>query len=198
MAKAKDKIVRQMVREEFESVKLNGDQKKSLMNMVDSKYPQMVQVDQQIAPLIPANQVKSLQRAFRNAKRDGSTEVEAMSMSMQKIGLPEMIQKKVLMMNQSKTDIRASIRDSIAGTFDQEQQAAFATAMAAKKEVMGEEMTGDKEMMEKEMAGEKEMAEKEMTGEKEMMDENEKEMAGEKKMTGEEKSMDKDVASTSS
>jgi len=45
MAKAKDKIVRQMVREEFESVKLNGDQKKSLMNMVDSKYPQMVQTD---------------------------------------------------------------------------------------------------------------------------------------------------------
>lgn len=172
MTKAKDKIVRQMVRKDFESVKLNKEQKQSLMSMVDSKYPQMVQLDQQMARSIPEDQVKALQRAFRNAKRDGSTEAEAMSMSMEKIGLPEMEQVKVLKVNQSKEDIMESIRTSIVETFDQDQQEAFTVAMAEKKEMAGGEME-DKamsdEMSDKEMA-----VDKEMTGaeEKKSMDEN--------------------------
>jgi len=152
--------------------------------MVDSKYTEMVNLDKKIAMSIPADQVKALQKAYRKAEKGGSSEVEAMSMSMEKIGLPEMVQEKVLMMNQSKEDIRGSIVASIADTFDQEQSDAFATAMAAKMEMMGEKMA-DKEMMDKE----------EMTDKEEMADEGmkDKEMTGEKEMTSKEKMMDKET-----
>ena len=160
----------------------------------------MVQLDNQIARSIPEDQVKALQRAFRNAKKDGSSEVEAMSMSMVKIGLPEMVQEKVLMMNQSKEEIRVSILLSVAETFDEEQHEAFSASLAAKEKMMGEEMA-DKEMAgEKEMTDE-EMADKEMTGEKEMADKEmmEKEMSdgekvGEKEMSVKEKMVDKEMA----
>ena len=200
LASAKAKLVRQMTRRDFEGVKLNKDQKKSLMSMVDTKYPEMVQLDNQIARSIPEDQVKALQRAFRNAKKDGSSEVEAMSMSMVKIGLPEMVQEKVLMMNQSKEEIRVSILLSVAETFDEEQHEAFSASLAAKEKMMGEEMA-DKEMAgEKEMTDE-EMADKEMTGEKKMADKEmmEKEMSdgekvGEKEMSVKEKMVDKEMA----
>ena len=195
LASAKAKLVRQMTRRDFEGVKLNKDQKKSLMSMVDTKYPEMVQLDNQIARSIPEDQVKALQRAFRNAKKDGSSEVEAMSMSMVKIGLPEMVQEKVLMMNQSKEEIRVSILLSVAETFDEEQHEAFSASLAAKEKMMGEEMAdkemaGEKEMMDKEMNGEKEMADKEMM-DKEMSD---GEKVGEKEMSAKEKMMDKEMA----
>lgn len=166
MASAKAKLVRQMTRKDFEAVKLNKDQKKSLMSMVDSKYPQMVQFDKQIARSIPEEEVKALQRAYRKAEKGGSSETEAMSISMEKIGLPEMVQKKVMMMNQSKEDLRNEIVASLVESFDQEQQAAFASAMAAKKEMMDKDMADEKEMSDegmkdKEMAGEKEMSGKE-------------------------------------
>ena len=191
--RAKEKLVSQMTRKDFEAVKLNRDQKKTLMQMVDTKYPMMAQLDGKIAGSIPSDQIKSLQRAFRNAKKDGSSEVEAMSMSMEKIGLPEMVQEKVLMMNQEKKDIREAILTSVAASFDEEQKAAY---MAFKKEMMGEEMA-DKEMAEKGMT-EKGMTEKEMVGEeKEMMDK-EKEMT-DKEMPEEKKMMeDKEMAATSS
>ena len=165
------------------------------MSMVDTKYPEMVQLDNQIARSIPEDQVKALQRAFRNAKKDGSSEVEAMSMSMVKIGLPEMVQEKVLMMNQSKEEIRVSILLSVAETFDEEQHEAFSASLAAKEKMMGEEMAdkemaGEKEMMDKEMNGEKEMADKEMM-DKEMSD---GEKVGEKEMSAKEKMMDKEMA----
>ena len=151
LASAKAKLVRQMTRNDLEAVKLNRDQKKSLMSMVDQKYPEMVQIDNKIARSIPEDQVKALQRAFRNAKKDGSSEVEAMSMSMQKIGLPESLQEKVLMMNQSKEDIREAIRVSVVETFDEEQKKAFAAAMAEKNEMMAkEEMASKEEMTSKE------------------------------------------------
>jgi len=194
LTRAKEKLASQMARKDFESVKLNRDQKQTLMSMVDSKYPMMVRIDGKIASSIPSDQVKSLQRAFRNAKKEGSSEVEAMSMSMQKIGLPEMVQEKVLMMNKEKEGIREAIIASVAETFDPEQQQKFAAAMAAKKEMMmkesGEEMA-DKEMAEKEMMGkEKEMAEKEMSGEKEMMD---KEKMTEKEMSEKKEMMEKEM-----
>ena len=200
LASAKAKLVRQMTRNDLEAVTLNRDQKKSLMSMVDQKYPDMVQIDNQIARSIPTDQVKALQRAFRNAKKDGSSEVEAMSMSMQKIGLPEMVQEKVLMMNQSKEEIRVAILLSIAETFDEEQHEAFSASLAAKeKMMMGEEMA-DKEMADKEMSGDKEMADKEMT-DKEMTDKEmpskeemmDKEMDGEKKVSVNEKMTDKEM-----
>ena len=181
MAKAKAKLVRQMTRKDFEGIKLDRDQKKSLVSMVDAKYSEMVQLDSKIAKSIPADQVKALKKAFRNAEKDGSSEVEAMSVSMEAIGLPEMVQEKVLMMNNSKEEIREAIRMSIVKTFDQEQQEAFAVVMATKKEMMGEEMSdkemsdkeemADKEMMDEKMEGKEMSDEKEMTGEKEMMDE---------------------------
>jgi len=192
LASAKAKLVRQMTRNDLEAVTLNRDQKKSLMSMVDQKYPDMVQIDNQIARSIPTDQVKALQRAFRNAKKDGSSEVEAMSMSMEKIGLPEMVQEKVLMMNQSKEEIRVAILLSIAETFDEEQHEAFSASLAAKEKMM--EMA-DKEMADKEMSGDKEMSEKEMSdkemsSKEEMMD---KEMDGEKKVSTIEKTMDREM-----
>ena len=194
LASAKAKLVRQMTRNDLEAVKLNRDQKKSLMSMVDQKYPEMVQIDNKIARSIPEDQVKSLQRAFRNAKKDGSSEVEAMSMSMEKIGLPEMIQEKVLMMNQSKEEIRVAILLSVAETFDEEQHEAFSASLAAKEKMMDKEMA-DKEMADKEMSGDKEMTDKEMTdkempSKEEMMD---KEMDGEKKVSVNEKVTDKEM-----
>ena len=203
LASAKAKLVRQMTRNDLEAVTLNRDQKKSLMSMVDQKYPDMVQIDNQIARSIPTDQVKALQRAFRNAKKDGSSEVEAMSMSMEKIGLPEMVQEKVLMMNQSKEEIRVAILLSIAETFDEEQHEAFSASLAAKEKMM--EMSSKEEMADKEMSGEKEMTEKEMT-EKEMSDKEmsdkemsskeemmDKEMDGEKKVSTIEKTMDREM-----
>ena len=202
LASAKAKLVRQMTRNDLEAVTLNRDQKKSLMSMVDQKYPDMVQIDNQIARSIPTDQVKALQRAFRNAKKDGSSEVEAMSMSMEKIGLPEMVQEKVLMMNQSKEEIRVAILLSIAETFDEEQHEAFSASLAAKEKMMemadkemADKEMADKEMADKEMSGDKEMSEKEMSdkemsSKEEMMD---KEMDGEKKVSTIEKTMDKEM-----
>jgi len=200
LASAKKKLVRQMTRRDFQAVKLNKDQKQSLTSMVDSKYPEMVRLDKQIANAIPEDQVKSLQRAFRNAKKDGSSEVEAMSMSMGKIGLPEMVQEKVLMMNQSKEEIRESILISIVETFDQEQQDAFLASMEAKEMEAKKEMMGEEEMADKKMDGDKEMMDEEMTdktmdgdGEKEAM--SDKEMAGEKEAMTDKEMMSKEMAS---
>lgn len=189
LASAKAKLVRQITRKDFEAVKLNRDQKKSLMSMVDSKYPQMVQLDNQIASSIPSDQVKALQKAYRKAEKSGNSEVEAMSMSMAKIGLSQMVQEKVLMMNQSKEDIRESIIVSIAKTFDQDQRVAFAAAIAAKKEMMGEEMA------DKEMAGEGEMMDKEAMADEEMMGKGmkDKAMTDEKDMSSVKKMMDKEM-----
>ena len=189
MVRAKEKLVSRMTRKDFEDVRLNRDQKQNLMKLVDSKYPMIVKLDMQIAGSIPAEKVKALQRAFRAAKKEGSTEIEAMSASMQTIGLSETVQEKVLMMNESKETVLESIRTSLAQSFDQEQQQAFAASMAAKKEMMGEKEMAKEEMAKEEM-GEKEMADKkmmdkEMTGQKEMMD---KEMT-EKPMSDEKKAM---------
>ena len=162
LASAKAKLVRQITRRDFEAVKLNRDQKKSLMSMVDAKYPQMVSLDNQINNSIPEDQVKALQKAFRNAKKDSSSETEAMSMSMMKIGLPEMVQEKVMKMNQSKEEIRVSILLSVVETFDEEQQAAFAASLDAKEKAMNEEMA------EKEMSSTEEMKDDAMTGDKEV------------------------------
>jgi len=195
LASAKKKLVRQMTRRDFQAVKLNKDQKQSLTSMVDSKYPEMVRLDKQIANAIPEDQVKSLQRAFRNAKKDGSSEVEAMSMSM-----AEMVQEKVLMMNQSKEEIRESILISIVETFDQEQQDAFLASMEAKEMEAKKEMMGEEEMADKKMDGDKEMMDEEMTdktmdgdGEKEAM--SDKEMAGEKEAMTDKEMMSKEMAS---
>ena len=171
LEREKEKLVSRMTRKDFVDVRLNRDQKMTLMKMVDSKYPMIVQLDKQIAGSIPANKVKALQRAFRAAKKEGSSEVEAMSASMETIGLSEMVQEKVLMMNQSKETILDAIRGSVAESFDQEQQRVFAASMAAKKEMMSDkketmsdkkEMSGDKEMMEEKMT-DQEMKTKEMT-----------------------------------
>jgi len=153
LTREKEKLVSRMTRKDFVDVKLSRDQKMALVKLVDSKYPMIVQLDSQIAGSIPAEKVKALQRAFRAAKKDGSSEVEAMRASMETIGLPEMVQEKVLMMNQSKETVLDSIRGSLAESFDQEQQQAFAASMAAKEEMMEKEMT-DKEMKTKEMAAE--------------------------------------------
>ena len=191
LAREKEKLVSRMTRKDFVDVRLNRDQKMTLMKMVDSKYPMIVQLDKQIAGSIPSNKVKALQRAFRAAKKEGSSEVEAMSASMETIGLPEMVQEKVLMMNQSKETILDAIRGSVAESFDHEQQQAFAASMAAKKEMMGEkEMTKEgmaKEEMAKEEMAKEEMADKKMSQEKEMMQKEkmEKEMKG-KEMTAKE------------
>ena len=151
LSSAKKKLVSQMTRKDFESVRLTRDQKKTLMTMVDTKYPMMAQLDGQINGSIPEDQVKSLQKAYRSAKKEASSEVEAMSMSMKKIGLPESVQEKVLMMNQSKEDIREAIRVSVVETFDEEQKKAFAAAMAEKNEMMAkEEMASKEEMTSKE------------------------------------------------
>ena len=165
LASAKAKLVRQITRRDFEAVKLNRDQKKSLMSMVDAKYPQMVSLDNQINNSIPEDQVKALQKAFRNAKKDSSSETEAMSMSMMKIGLPEMVQEKVMKMNQSKEEIRVSILLSVVETFDEEQQAAFVASLDAKEKAMNEEMA-EKEMKDDVMTGDKEV-----TSDEEMADE---------------------------
>lgn len=164
LEREKEKLVSRMTRKDFVDVRLNRDQKMTLMKMVDSKYPMIVQLDKQIAGSIPANKVKALQRAFRAAKKEGSSEVEAMSASMETIGLSEMVQEKVLMMNQSKETILDAIRGSVAESFDQEQQRVFAASMAAKKEMMSDkkEMSDDKEMMEEKMT-DQEMKTKEMT-----------------------------------
>lgn len=179
--RAKEKLVSQMTRKDFESVRLTRDQKQTLAQMVDAKYSMIVQIDSKIANAIPSDQVKKLKRAFREAKKEGSSEVEAMSKSMEMIGLPEDVREKVLAMNDSKESVKEAIRTSVAQSFDQEQQQAFAAAMAAKKEMMAkEEMAAKEEMMDKE---------KEMTGKEEM---SEKEMAGEKEMTSEKKMMEKE------
>ena len=188
MVRAKEKLVSRMTRKDFEDVRLNRDQKQNLMKLVDSKYPMIVKLDMQIAGSIPAEKVKALQRAFRAAKKEGSTEIEAMSASMQTIGLSETVQEKVLMMNESKETVLESIRTSLAQSFDQEQQQAFAASMAAKKEMMGEKEMAKEEMGEKEMA-DKKMMDKEMTGQKEMLD---KEMT-EKPMSDEKAMMEKQM-----
>jgi len=144
LVRAKEKLVSRMTRKDFADVKLNRDQKLALVKLVDSKYPMIVQLDSQIAGSIPAEKVKSLQRAFRAAKKAGISEAEAMSVSMEKIGLPKMIQEKVLMMNQSKEEVLESIRGSLAESFNQEQQQAFTASMAAKAEMMGEKMSEKK------------------------------------------------------
>ena len=175
--RAKEKLVSQMTRKDFESVRLTKDQKQTLAQMVDAKYSMITQIDTKIADTIPSKSVKKLQRAFRDAKKKGNNEMDAMSISMEMIGLPKDVQDTVMEMNQSKESIKEAIRTSVVQTFDQEQQQAYTAALAAKKEMMAKE-----EMSDKEMAGEKKM-----TGE-------EKEMAGEKKMTGEEKPMVKEMA----
>ena len=137
------------------------------MSMVDAKYPQMVSLDNQINNSIPEDQVKALQKAFRNAKKDSSSETEAMSMSMMKIGLPEMVQEKVMKMNQSKEEIRVSILLSVVETFDEEQQAAFVASLDAKEKAMNEEMA-EKEMKDDAMTGDKEVTSDEEMADKEM------------------------------
>jgi len=180
VTREKEKLVSRMTRKDFADVRLSRDQKQTLMKMVDAKYSMISELNGQIAATIPSNKVRSLQKAFREAKKDGNSEVKAMSVSMEAIGLSETVQEKVMMINQSRETIYDAIRGSVAESFDQEQQQAFAASMMAKKE-----------MMEKEgMMAKEEMAKKEMSGEKEMM---EKEGMTEKKMSGEEKMMDKEA-----
>ena len=154
-----------MTRKDFESVRLTKDQKQTLAQMVDAKYSMIAQIDSKIANSIPSSRVKKLQKAFREAKREGNNEIEAMGISMKQIGLPEDVQESVLEMNQSKESIMEAIKTSVVQTFDQEQQNKFAAAMAAKKEMSAKEQMSDKEMSDKEMAGDKET-----DGEQEMMD----------------------------
>lgn len=161
--RAKEKLVSQMTRKDFESVRLTKDQKQTLAQMVDAKYSMIAQIDSKIANSIPSSRVKKLQKAFREAKREGNNEIEAMGISMKQIGLPEDVQESVLEMNQSKESIMEAIKTSVVQTFDQEQQNKFAAAMAAKKEMSAKEQMSDKEMAgDKETDGEQEMMDKKM------------------------------------
>lgn len=156
--RAKDKLVSQMTRKDFESVRLTKNQKQTLSQMVDSKYSMIAQFDSKIASLIPATKASKLKKAFREAKKEGSSEVEAMSKSMEMIGLSEDVREQVLSLNESKESVKEAIRTSVVQTFDQEQQEAFAAAMATKKEMMAKEegMSGKDEMSGKKMADENE------------------------------------------
>lgn len=159
------KIEREM-RKEFASVKLDRNQRSVMKRLLEENFTKIKGFDQQIARTIPADQLRSLQKAFRVAEKEGNSRIEAMKISMKAIAMDDDMQAKVLKQNMGKEEVLDSIRTQMSETFTEDQAAAYDKMVMAKKEAMGEEEGSEakkeegSEMKKEEMAKE-EMAKKE-------------------------------------
>lgn len=149
MQKEVDKMVGKITRNEFAGITLDKAQRGTLKSLAETNMPQISDLTQQIGQLIPSNQLSKLERSYKSAVRDGKSKKDAMVASMLKIGLPEATQEKILMLQDSKTEIMNKITMGVAATFTEEQNSIFAEKMAMKEAAMA-----DKEgMMEKTTTG---------------------------------------------
>ena len=151
MAKEEAKFARQFVKTDLAGIKLNKSQKDKLGELIHARFEKIQQFNMQVAKAIPAASTKDLMRAYKKATKNGESKTEAMASSMKMVGVSEMIQKKVLMLNDSQTELLTEIRDEMTNVLDEDQ-----LKMLAKtdKEAMGEKAAmGDKEASDKKMGG---------------------------------------------
>ena len=159
------KAAKQVAKKEFTNVKLTKQQLLTLKESVAANYQTMANIEKQINQSIPADKLKTLQRSYKKALRDGSDEMEAMSISMKAIGMSDTAQQQVMQLSKSKMDVMATVTSSITPTLTDEQKQVLAASKS--KEMADKKMTEDK-MAEKQGSGAKETPAtmtKEMSGE---------------------------------
>lgn len=164
MEKEVDKMAGKIARTEFAGIKLDKEQRDVLKGLTEANYQQIMNLSGQMGSMIPSNKLSKLQRTYKSEIREGKDEKDAMVTSMAVIGLPEMTQEKILMINDSKTELMNKITMGVKDTLTTEQNAMLAEKMAMKEAAM----TSKTEVMnEKEAMKEKEV----MTSKEEMSDE---------------------------
>ena len=146
------KAAKNILKHEFVGIKLDKDQRDKLHELTGENLQQLNSFDTQIGGMIPAKDLKKLQRFYNVSKKKGLDEKESMLVSMIEIGLPEDTQTKILELSASKMVVVDQIVAGVAETFTDEQKATFAEKASTKDESL-EEMEGKETMETKEPAG---------------------------------------------
>ena len=152
------KAAKQVAKSEFAPIHLSRPQLLTLKEAVAANYQTMSGIEKNISQYIPKNKRNELKKVYNKAIKAGKNEMEAMSVSMQAIGISEASQQKVMELSKTKMTVMATVKSAVIPTLTAEQNAALAASMADKK------MTDDK-MADKEMTG-KDMKETSMSEEK--------------------------------
>lgn len=163
--RAQLKIAKQIQKDDFPGIKLDKTQKAALQEMVKENYASLTGFDMQMQKLIPGNKVKALQKSYRVTKKKVGDESEAMLMSMEKVGLTEMVQDKVMDLRESKVAIYEEIREGVTELLNDDQLKTLAANEKKKSEMMAEKggMSEKKKMSDKGKMMEKGKDKKEMS-----------------------------------
>ncbi|MDB4766402.1 hypothetical protein OAG71_01805 [bacterium] len=123
------------------------------------KYESLAMVEQKIKRLVPEDKAKDLRRKYSAALRKGSTETEAMLLSMQDVGFDESLQKQIMTLSAESDVVVKEIATELSGLLNAEQKEVFIAlakekdAMAVDKEVDVEETADAKLSNEEAEAG---------------------------------------------
>ena len=175
-ASAIQKIAKKIEKDNFTGIKLETKQKRALKELVKDKYEGLANIEQKMGRLIPEEKAKDLRRKYSAALRKGSTDTEAMWLSMKEVDLPESLQDQIMTLSGEADVVHEAIATELSDQLNPEQKEIY-MAMEKEKEKMdnAEEMSGEKtegaegsdSKTEAEGSGTKEMA-AEGSGAKEM------------------------------
>ena len=148
------KAAKRIAKSEFAPIKLTRPQLESLKESVAANYQTMTGLDSSMFQYIPADKRKALQRSYKKMIKEGLSEMDAMSGSMQAVGISESSQQSVMALSKTKHELMETVKSSVTASLTDEQTEALAAAMSKEEK--------DKKMTEEKMAGEKKTDEKMM------------------------------------
>ena len=140
------KVAKKIAKNEFAPIKLTRPQLNTLKEAVATNYQTLTGLDRSMVQFIPADKRKALQRSYKKMIREGVNEMEAMSGSMEAVGISESSQLKVLELSKTKMQLMETVKSSVTALLTPEQTQALSASMS-------EEMKSDK-MTDKKMEGE--------------------------------------------
>ena len=140
-----NKITRKIEKNNFEGIKLETKQKRALKGLVKDNYEGLANIELKMERLIPEDKAKDLRRKYSAALRKGSTETEAMLLSMKEVDFPEALQNQIMTLSGEAETVHQEIATELSGQLNPEQKEAY-MAMVKEKEKMAEakEMNGQK------------------------------------------------------
>ena len=127
------KIANKIEKTNFAGIKLETKQRRALKQLVKDKYDSLSMVEQKMQRLIPEDKAKDLRRKYSAALRKGSTETEAMLLSMQDVGFDESLQKQIMTLGAESDVVVKEIATELSGQLNAEQKEVF-MALAKEKD----------------------------------------------------------------
>jgi hypothetical protein len=138
------RFARKIEKNYFAPVRLETKQKRALKELVKNNYQDLAMIENKMKALIPEQSASELKRRYSTALRRGSTESEAMLVSMQAVGFPAALQEKIMVLSTESDSVTEGISTQFSNFLTADQRQAL---LSAKEEALQQEASGaEKEM----------------------------------------------------